>query len=396
MRTELHRSHIESLSASLRRGIDEGSPEVITCLNILLAVPEYARTDSEIRELLISLLSSKALGYRQEAARILHAIGDPLGILHLTYNSLRSHPILELDHTKISGWRELVIRHAEDLTGQCIDLLVADMMGNFACFHGRTLAQLPAEKIVQRMRSLLEEGGKTAQYAAYVLAAKDQYDDIPDILENWLRTDGYPKLPLRALSYLRGKRALSIAKEYTDPSHPLYHSGKYRDVNRHLILPFATYVQDVLEADSTVRTARIMEKYSRQEISHLMTFNPATLAYDRQFSLRNPINFFLLGSTGVSTTEFLSDHTNQREREVYATKQREAVERLFRENALNYDLLRTFGANQFMHSNALPDTGDRYPSLYGATGMRIYFDQADYLFAATDWLLHPQHYLNFD
>ncbi len=396
MKVDLNRSYIESLAATLERGIDEGNPEVISCLNILLAVPEYATTNSEIRNQLVRLLSSRALGYRQDAARILHAIGDPLGILHLTYNSLKSHPILGLDHTKISGWHERVIRHAEDLTDQCIDLLVADMRGSFACFHGRTLAQLPAEKIVPRVAPLLEERGKAAEFATYVLAAKGQYDDVPDILVNWLRTDSYPKHPLRALAYLRGKKALSIAKEYADRSHPLYLSGKYRDINATLILPFAKYVQDIIESDSAGSTAHIVEKYFLQEISHLMTFNPANGMFDRVFNLRNPIIFFLLGSTGVSATEYLLCHATQQEREAYATVQREAVERLFLENALNYDQLRYMGAYQFMHGDALPDTGDRYPSIYGASGMRIYFDQADYLLAATDWLLHPQRYLNFD
>ena len=52
--------------------------------------------------------------------------------------------------------------------------------------------------------------------------------------------------------------------------------------------------------------------------------------------------------------------------------------------------------NQFMHFNALPDTGHRDPGIYGTTNMRIYFDEADYQFAAIDWLLHPHRYLKSD
>lgn len=395
MRIDFPDSGFDYIKTNLKRGIADHQ-SFRQSLEILYVAPELARTDSEIRDLVVKVLSTKYYGFRIKAALVLHAIGDPLGILHLTYNSLRSHPILMFDHTKTSGWHEYVIQHAEDFNDQCIDLLVADMMGNFACFHGRTLAQLSAETIVPRMLPLLEEGGKTAQYAAFVLAAKGYYDDVPDILENWLRSDMHPKYPLQALAYLRGNKALSIAKEFADSSHALYNYGKYQDSNKYFILPFAQYVQDVIETDSTARAAKIIEKYFQQNITQLMTFNPASGRYDQRFNLRNPIEFIFLGSTGVSATEFLSDHANQQEREMYAGTQNEAVIRLFQENALDYEQLQSSGANQFMHFNALPDTGHRDPGIYGTTNMRIYFDEADYQFAAIDWLLHPHRYLNSD
>lgn len=159
MKIEFPDTGFEYIKTHLKRGLLDHQ-SFAASLEILYAVPEFARNDSDIHELVIQVLSTKSLGFRWKASAVLHAIGDPLGILHHTYNSLRIHPLLAFDHTDISGWHESVIRHADDLTEQCIDLLVDDMQGNSACFHGGTLAQLPAEIIVPRILPLLERGGR--------------------------------------------------------------------------------------------------------------------------------------------------------------------------------------------------------------------------------------------
>src|SRR3954451_24806480 len=100
------------LQERLRKGL--GKSNYRGALNVLLACPELAR-DPVIHTLLEQVLLDPALGYRWYAARLLATLGEPLGPLHLVYNSLAVHPVLGRDHTKISGWHECALPFAHEL-----------------------------------------------------------------------------------------------------------------------------------------------------------------------------------------------------------------------------------------------------------------------------------------
>src|SRR5512135_1161627 len=120
----------------------------------LEVVPEFAR-DPKIHALLLDALQTEPLGMRMRASIILLKIGDPLGILNLTYNSLINHPILNIPNM-CSGWTNAyLLHHLDKLTNECIDLLIHELRLPLGLWHANILSALPAAKIVPRMRELL-------------------------------------------------------------------------------------------------------------------------------------------------------------------------------------------------------------------------------------------------
>lgn len=368
-------------------------------LNILLGIPEYAR-DPEINDLLVQVLSTKFLGYRHHAARILHAIGDPLGILHLTYNSVKVHPILGLDQTTISGWGELTARFPDALTDQCIDLLVEDMCGDHAAFHGGTLAYVPAEKIIPRMLPLLKEGTHTARYAAYVLAAKQQEDSL-DVLEGWLQPENFKNwsasrfygryLPLWAARYFPHNRLMTLVREYANPDCELHRHEL--PGNARGFLYYAQYICDLNGLDESGRVQWMMNKYFKQSVTNLRSERSGAFWGKDVIQLAEPVNAY----TGVWDRQLLIDATPQ-ERESLVTEQRENLLQMLRNNRLGYDQLLDGRPCPFWDlSEGLANAGEElypgYSGFYGSSGLRIIYEEADYVHAATDWILHPEKHL---
>lgn len=112
-------------------------------LNVVYDFPFLAE-DDRIREMVSRQLETNALGYRYLASRILCRLGDPRGILHLTYNSLSKHPKLGDDHTRVSGWSDgWAIRWAHLLTEECLTLLIDDICGDRSYLHADLLASAP-------------------------------------------------------------------------------------------------------------------------------------------------------------------------------------------------------------------------------------------------------------
>ena len=94
--------------------------------------------DTQIRSVLLDVLKSGVWCDRINASEALIVAEDPLGILHLTYNSLSVHPINGAKQELISGWNDTaLLRHADKLTDECIDLLFvfpysAKLAGHFS------------------------------------------------------------------------------------------------------------------------------------------------------------------------------------------------------------------------------------------------------------------------
>jgi hypothetical protein len=367
-------------------------------LNILLAAPDYAR-DPEIRELLVQVLATRNLGWRCGAAKILHAIGDPLGILHLTYNTVKMHPILGQDHTKISGWGESTAAFPLALTDQCLDLLVEDMRGERPIFHGGTLAKVPAEKIVPRVLPLLSEGGYTARFAAYILAAS-QHEAAVDVLFDWLQPENFKKREFRrtcrgfpalwAVRLFPHERLLPLVRNYIDPTFQPTPNEFFSFVHDYRY--FAQYISDLAEIDESVRVPWMMNKYHKGIITQLGSPSGGVLWAEGVITLVEPVSCY----SGAWDSDLLINAT-QEERTLLAAEQEKNLLRLLHGNHLGYDELLDGKNCAFIWPWALNRAGvELYPGYsepYGHSGFHIIYDEEDYVRAATDWILHSENYL---
>ncbi|MGR9088043.1 MAG: HEAT repeat domain-containing protein [Gammaproteobacteria bacterium] len=189
-------------------------------LHVIGLYPELAK-DPEVAEAIRPWLLNPASGFRRMSALALHRAGHADGILHITYNSLRVHPLLQVDYLVGSSWWYDVIRHATALTDECIDLLIQDMTGELPFFHGLTLALVPAEKIVPRMLPLLGQDNVQAFYAAFVLAMHGR-EEGRGLLEKAAKEATNPFLACLALAKIPDGHALDCLKAYLDKDHPVF------------------------------------------------------------------------------------------------------------------------------------------------------------------------------
>jgi hypothetical protein len=230
----------DALQKSLRTGFDRGDSSYGGAHNVLLAVPELAR-EPTTRALLERTLLDPAIGYRWHAARILVALGDPAGLLHLTYNSLQRHPLLGQDNTRFSGWHEAVLRYADKLDGQCIELLAGEMKSPVRGFHGVSLA-VAGES--------LDRGSLDPRHAAFQAAWRGDTDAIDPLVE-WLATEpGRNAVAIWAiLRNVRSPEGSRHIAQLHDPSHPLYDVARNRHAPfmRFALLPLLDFAHTIIE-----------------------------------------------------------------------------------------------------------------------------------------------------
>ncbi len=185
----------------------------------LTLAPEFAR-DEAIHAQLVAALAAADWGARSAAAGILLKAGDPLGILHLAYNALTNHPQLNVAHP--GGWpNTLLLRHAAELTDECVERLLSDLAWPGALRHVDLWAALPQDIVVPRMQALLEKRDTLAIPAAYVLAMKGN-DDGRRTLNRLVAQEQYLDLALIALSHIPDHDTMLALRAYASPKHPIY------------------------------------------------------------------------------------------------------------------------------------------------------------------------------
>ncbi len=403
--------------------------------NTLEILPEYAR-DARVHAMLLDALATAPLDYRMRAAQILLKIGDPLGILHLTYNSLSSHPLLKVRQDPESAWpKACLLRAADQLTDECIELLLGDLEPPHAFWHMDILAALPAKRIVPRMREMLGQPGTAATVAAYVLALKGN-DEGRALLERLAESQKFLDLSLIALSHIPDYRALSYLKLYADPDNPVY-NRQYENLEmasaqRSGLMLHAQCRLFLLECHDPFPVQRTMEMYYLDSIqamvahSDLRAFSGRGLkgagsggkvrsleewaeAKWRWIKPPRDINYrlFVINSgvgitsgrlaTGVNAPDFLCEFATPADRAHCAEIQRVSIRAL-----LQVIGWRTLGDGSdmgirttFLGEQVLPPTGIelgyRNTRLY-FPGFEIHYTPKDYERAAVDWIMHPGRY----
>lgn len=396
--SEVHKILIEDL----RRGLVDGQ-SFHGSLNVLQTNPELAQAP-EIRQLVQQVLMTPYLGFRVSASVVLTEIGDPDGILHLTYNCLDSHPLLGLKQSLTSGWCDLVARYANKLTDECIDWLVKDTQGENALFHGVTLAQLPDEKIIPRLMPLMGMGGWASRNAAYVLAYKGD-DSVLAILEDWIRARTHPLLPaFEALAHLSSRRAIILLEEYASPQHDLYAletKGVWH--YRSCILPFAKLAAEMLSSHDSMRVTHLMEKHYMRTFQEIEIFDRNDPYKTKKYCLKEPIDLFVNPYHGDGTQAeiqnleartMMARFSTLQDRQYCGQKQDKNIQALFDQNSLDFYDLDDGCTCPFLSRFILHPTGfsTKYRSnhFYNCLpNLRFVYDRQDYVFAAINWLTNP-------
>lgn len=393
-------------------------------------VPEFAR-DPDIYPQLLNMLETEAYGYRLRVAKILLQIGEPLGILHLTYNSMIVHPLLKIDQV-CSGWtNKYLLSHIEKLTDELVELLINELHLPLGLWHADILSALPAERIVPHMRLLLKEFGYPAIAAAYVLAMKGNDEGRP-ILEKLLESQNYIEFALIALSHIPDEKTMRYLRAYANPDHPIY--PKTRSGNWGLRRKLMRSVQCrlfLLECRDPYPVRRTMEQFYLHSLQELIAndFNRASLT--RSLSdIKNKTkyhwhwegweyvasrwlkpapdfnaNFFVINphllagdlEAGIPAPDFLCEFSSPEDRAYCAEIQRVSIRAL----------LNTFDCSSLGNGDdmgiypsffwGLRFTGVEYRAYSSSAkmylpGFRISYERDDYEQNAIDWILNPSQY----
>lgn len=397
--------------------------------------PDLAR-EPEIRALLVEALEIEPHVNRMLAARILHRSGDPLGILHLTYNSLSAHPLLKAKQDLASLWPEAyLLREAEKLTDECIELLIGDLEQPHAFWHMDILAAVPVEKIAPRMLPLLGEAETLSAVAAYVLALKGNAGGRA-ILEALVEKQKLLNLALIALSHIPDYRALSYLKNYADPKHPIYNKQYENLLTTHAqrsgLMQQAQSRLFLLENKKTLAVRHTMEEFYLTSIQEMIahsdlrsflgrsikgakrggktaSFEDVAEAAWRWIKPPRDVNYrlFVINSgmgltsgplmTAMNAPDFLCEFATPEDRAYCAEIQRASIRALIK--VIGW---RTLGNGSdmgirttFFSDLSLPPTGSelayRNAPLY-LPGVEIHYGPQDYEHAAVDWILNPARY----
>lgn len=367
-------------------------PQALSALGYLATVNPALMCDDEIRELVIEYLGCRALGYRNYAAIALHAIDDPLGIVGLTHNCLSTHPVTEQYQPSSSGWGDAeLIRRAQSMTDECVDLLIQDVQHPAGYFHADALSALPAQRIVPKMLPLLGQPLRISAQAAYVLAMKSR-DEGRAILERLVESMNlrYVELATIGLSHIPDRRAAELVGAIADPVHPIYGSSDQ-------VFALAGLSKKELLTKSAQRSLIMAPKAGNSFIDIMKRFY--LLPPAREWNVGSGITIpAIMGTPELFETgnycvtrapDFIAEFATESDRAELARIQTNGVCEFL--EAVPMDSGVSTGWPQFMlWQKRVMDS--RNFTGENVLGVQVVNDKDDYIFAATDWLLNPQDY----
>lgn len=371
---------------------ESGRPMALPALDYLRSVNPVLVQDNEVRNMVIEALSCCALGYRWYAALALHAIGDPLGIVHLTYNSLSIHPITGQHQPSSSGWGDgYLIQHALSMTDECIELLIQDILNPPGYLHADVLSMLPPERIVNRVLSLLDQPLRIAAQAAYVLAMKGRSEGRA-VLEQIAETMNlrYIELAIIGLSHIPNQRTVELIRGFTDQNHPIYGKSDYEFgvnwLSKKELLTKSMQRLLMLEPGTGAPFIEVMK--------HFYMLPPARewkvgMGITIPVNLVAPTLFEITLHSVTWTPDFIAEFATESERNELAEIQTKGMLEFL--EAVPMDNLRPLSWPRFMSWAKRPMDSRNF---FGENilGIQVVNDKEDYLFSATDWLLNPQDY----
>lgn len=379
-----------------------GTARGLSALNTLQAKPELA-AEGRIHSLLVDMLMDNRLGYSNAAACILVNLGDPLGILHLTYNCLNKHPLTGQLQIGGSGCSDAyVIRHASSITDECIDLLIADICRSPGYLHADALAVAPADKVIPRMLPLLEMPIHISAQAAYVLAMHK--NDKGRVLLEQIAEDENLRLiemAIIGLSHIPNVHAIDLIKGYADDHHPAYLKSDlefaqeqqtkitHEQLTKKELLTKSRQRLRILEREENVSFVDVMKEFYATSALHKLELQGVKLPEDFVPTL------FVGKQYHTSAPDFIAEFATPSERNTLAAIQRVGMRQLLEvitSDMLIVDVSVHWPSFMRWYKRPLDSRIFNSPSVFYLEGVQIHNDAEDYLFAATDWILNPEGY----
>lgn len=380
----------------------------------LTLAPEFARDDA-IHAQLVAALDAADWGARSAAAGILLEAGDPLGILHLAYNSLTTHP--QLNAAQPGGWPNTVLlRHAAELTPECVELLLADLAWPGALRHVDLWAALPQDIVVPRMQALLEKRATLAIPAAYALAMKGN-DDGRRTLNRQVAQEQYLDLALIALSHIPDHDTMLALRAYASPKHPIYsRTNPDGTASPQLCARLLRHAQCrgfLLDCTDPYPVRRTMERFYLRSLQEMLeadndsapdgggSGNPESTrggagracslarGSDARFFVFNSQHGHGAAATGVSAPDLLCEFSDAACQAYCAEHQRKTLRSWLaaQEPAAIADGGALSASTTFLCG--LPAAEHPLLSEAHFPGLHISYEAADYERAAVDWILAP-------
>lgn len=381
-----------SESSNKKGRIGFSRPEAVLALNYLATVNPSLVHEEEIRELVIEYLGSHALGYRNFAAMALHAIGDPLGILNLTYNCLGTHPITKQNQPRSSGWGDgYLIRRAHCMTDECIDLLLRDMRNPPNYLHADVLSTLPPERIINRVLPLLDQPLQIAAQAAYVLAMQGR-DEGRAVLEQIAEAMNlrYIELAIIGLSHIPNQHAVELIRGFTDPKHPVFGKSDHEFgvdwLSKKELLTKSRQRFLMVDSDTGAPFVEVMRRFyllppAREWKVGAGVTIPESLVAPQLFEAGT----YCVTWAPDFIAEFSTDSDRRELVEIQTSGFSDFLDAVPMENGVSrgWPMFMMWQKRQMDSRNFLGEN---------VLGIRVVNDRADYIFAATDWLMNPQDY----
>ena len=377
---------VHALASELPRG-----NQSLPALEYLCDVDTELGRDDEIRKMVIEYLNCRASGYRDHAARALHAIGDPLGILHLTYNCLSTHPVTGQYRPGTSGWSDIsLIQRAASMTDECIDLLIQDIRNPPGYLHADALSVLPVERIAARMLSLLDQPDRIAVQAAYVLALKER-DEGRTVLERLVETMNlrFLEMAIIGLSHIPNQHAVELINGLTNPNHQIYrksdHEFEMEGLSKKRLLAKSLQRLLAMNREKTTPFLEIMRRFYMLPTSEWRVGSGIVMPVD----LVAPTLFIAWQDHVITPApDFIVEFATEADRKELAEIQKAGMREFLK--AVPVERLLSNRWPNFMLWNRHPrDSKDFNHTVFG---VKITNAEEDYLFAAADWILNPQDY----
>lgn len=372
-------------------GCESNSLAELAALGIVEDFPFLAE-DGRIKAMVSRQLGANALGYRYLAARILCKLGDPQGILHLTYNSLSKHPMLGCDHTKVSGWSDAyAIRWAHLLTEECLEFLIDDVCGDNSHLHADLLASAAKELVVPCLLELLDSNRLVSVQAAYALACHGRREGS-DILQSIIDKcdESLFELALVALSHIPDQSVLILLESVANQQHTIFIKLDSDAKKKQLATKAAQRLMVLQEEGNNILVGAIEYFYTNQERDYLDT--------QREFIMKQGIKLpegyepklFLLQQHSVTwTADFIFEFSNESARKELSNIQTARLLELF--SYLSDDEYIKISHAPFLTWFEHPKDRQKFRNSY-LPGVDVRNEREDFMFAAVDWLLHPNKY----
>lgn len=373
-------------------------------LNLLFLFPQWAR-DTQVRdrlkEIAISGFETPYASYK--ASEILCKIDDPNGPLYLTYNCLSRHPLngrVLMHHCKGLGDSGL-IRMAHLLTEECIDHLIKDVGDDrHPVSHMEVLAAAKHLNIERRMLDLLRVGSDRELFNAAITLSLMGNDSGHDMLLDYLDSGKNVLAVIVAASHCPDERMFNCINAFFENDSPLVKETFSNPLYRKMIKRRLQIMEAHLNNEE-LPVIDIMNSDYRRSFSNMMNSNQTVFSpgfnlstFQRGLSSEG-LYVKRTGQDIEFSAGILAEFSTAEHRKELAKKQKRCLGKILSDSNVSISVL---VKSQMCKSFLMYDNPPEKDEIYGYLSpnelkqIETVYDESDFIFYSTDWLLNPHKY----